>query len=225
MHMIWPVSCPVCGAAGSLICSACLKGLLKDPQLSRCLWCGRTVPCGTHADDVAVRSGAFYGGDMRRVILMLKHGRYRALGPRLGKALAEVFPSPLLDVLFPVPLHRRSPRRYNQAEAIALGLGEAWGVEVWNAARWRHDVRSRRGMNAAGREALPQDAFEVDGNIAGLRVALVDDVCTTGSTLSRLGAACRERGAMLVGACVAAQAGSDIGVRKFPTGYDIRRNS
>jgi predicted amidophosphoribosyltransferase len=136
---------------------------------------------------------------------MLKHGGYRALGLRLGRALAEVFPVPALDVLVPVPLHRRSPRRYNQAEAIAGGLGEVWGVDVWSAARWSYDVRTRMGMDAAGRRALPHDVFEVDGQIAGLRIALVDDVCTTGSTLARLAEACRERGATLVGAFVSAR--------------------
>ncbi|MDR3231081.1 MAG: hypothetical protein LBT65_06560, partial [Synergistaceae bacterium] len=151
LHMIWPVSCPVCGLMGSVLCPSCLRSLLKKPQLPRCLWCGKTIPCGVHGGGALIRAGAIYEHDMREIILMLKHGGYRALGFRLGRGLAEVFPRPGVDVLVPVPLHRRSPRRYNQAEAIALGLGEAWGVDVWNAARWARDVNTRAGMNAAGR--------------------------------------------------------------------------
>jgi predicted amidophosphoribosyltransferase len=141
---------------------------------------------------------------MREVVLMLKYGRYRALGFRLGRGLAEVFPRPDADVLVPVPLHRSSPRRYNQAEAVALGLGEAWNIDVWNAARWRRDAGTQVSMNAAGRISMPHDAFEVDDGIAGLRAGLVDDVCTTGSTLARLDEACRKKGATVIGAFVSA---------------------
>jgi predicted amidophosphoribosyltransferase len=141
---------------------------------------------------------------MRELVLMLKHGKYEALGFQMGRVLAEVFARPPLDILVPVPLHLKSKRRYNQAEAIARGLGSVWGVPVRSAARWRSHVPSRAGMGMAQRRALSSDMFEFDEDVAGIRVGFVDDVCTTGTTLSRLAGAARAQGAEVEGAFVVA---------------------
>jgi predicted amidophosphoribosyltransferase len=134
------------------------------------------------------------------MILALKYGKYRALGPLLGKTLAAVAARPRADVLVPVPLHLNSKRHYNQAEAIAKGLGEAWDMEVLNAARWEADVSPRAGASLAERFSLTPDAFGFDIDISGLRVSFVDDVCTTGTTLSRLAKAAQAQGAEVIGA-------------------------
>ena len=203
-HMLWPVSCPICGRIGRLACDSCLRSLLK-PQLPRCLWCGENAPCKVHGEGPArIRAGAVYEGLVKELVLALKYGRYEALGFRLGRALGEFFSRPGLDVLIPVPLHLKSKRRYNQAGAVAGGLGEAWGVEVWDAARWAINVGSHAGMGAAERFSLSSEAFAFDEDISGLRVGFVDDVATTGSTLSRLAAAAQARGAEPVGAFVVA---------------------
>lgn len=202
-HMIWPVSCPVCGMVGRVLCDTCLRSLTKV-TLPRCLWCGRPIPCRMHGGEAKIRAGFLYEGDMRGIILMLKHGGYETMGARIGRAMAEIFARPDVDILIPVPLHRRSRRRYNQAEAIAEGLGVVWNIEVRGAARWSREVATRTGMKKEERFALSRDAFECDAEIGGLRVALVDDVCTTGTTLARLGLACRVAGAEVAGAFVAA---------------------
>ena len=204
-HMIWPVSCPVCGMAGRVLCEACLRSLTKV-SLPHCLWCGKLIPCHTHGGDGKIRSAFLYEGVTREIILLLKHGGYRTLGVRLGKAMAEVLVRPEADVLVPVPLHRESRRRYNQAAEIARGLGAAWGIEVREAARWIRASGTRAGMTREERLALPGDVFECDEEIRGYRVALVDDVCTTGTTLARLGRACRAAGASVADAFVVAHA-------------------
>jgi predicted amidophosphoribosyltransferase len=140
---------------------------------------------------------------MRELILALKKRKYQALGFHLGRGLASVFPRPDLDLLVPVPLHLKSSRPYNQAEAIARGLGTVWNIEVQSAARWAADVPTRAGMGAAARLSLSSEVFEFE-DVDGLRIALVDDVCTTGSTLSRLAGAAQERGAEVASAFVLA---------------------
>jgi predicted amidophosphoribosyltransferase len=194
---------------GRLLCEECLRSLLK-PQLPRCLVCGKVIPCGLHKGAAKIRAASVYEGDMREIILMFKHWGYRALAFQAGQACAEIFrksvsdTSDLPDILVPVPLHPKSRRRYNQALAIAEGLGRAWGIEVRSAARWTADVGTRAGMSATERRALSPDAFEFDGTLAGLRIALVDDVCTTGSTLSRLAAAAARAKIEVTGAFVVA---------------------
>ena len=206
-HMLWPVSCPVCGAVGELLCEPCLRSLFRPP-LPRCLLCGEVIPCKIHKGDTAkIRAGSVYQGNIRELILTLKKGRYEALGFHMGRGLASVFPRPDLDLLVPVPLHLKSDRRYNQAQAIARGMGEVWDMEVRDAARWAADVPTRAGMGASERRSLTSEVFELE-DVAGLRIGLVDDVCTTGSTLSRLAKAAQERGAEVAGAFVLAEASS-----------------
>jgi len=142
---------------------------------------------------------------MKDIILALKYGRYEAIGFKLGGALANVLARPDIDILIPVPLHQKSKRRYNQAEAIALGIGEVWDIEVSRAVSWAEDIAPRAGAGMAERLSLKSDVFALDEDISGLRVALVDDVCTTGSTLASLAKAVESHGADVVCACVAAQ--------------------
>lgn len=203
LHTLWPVSCPACGRLGQVVCVECLDALLS-PRLPRCLSCGGPAPCSAHPRSASVLSGAIYRGEVRSIIHKLKYGRTRALGPILGRRLAACWPRPNLDALIPVPLHLKSPRAYNQAEAIARGLGHAWGIPVRSLARWSCDVPVRTRLSREERRILRAEAFAVAPEVSGLRVGLVDDVCTTGTTLSRLASACIAAGAQVEVAFVVA---------------------
>nr|WP_315102152.1 hypothetical protein [uncultured Fretibacterium sp.] len=203
LHTLWPVACPVCGRLGQVLCGECLGSLLTR-QIPRCLSCGGPAPCLDHPWSAPILPGAVYGEVVREIIHRLKYGRTRALGPILGRGLAELHPRPSLDVLVPVPLHLKSPRGYNQAEGIALGLGRAWGIPVRSLARWSCDVPARTRLSRTERKELRVEDFVVAPDVRGLRVGLVDDVCTTGTTLSRLASACTAAGARVEAAFVAA---------------------
>jgi predicted amidophosphoribosyltransferase len=129
---------------------------------------------------------------MREIILRLKSGE-EALGRRLGRACAGVFAKPDADALVPVPLHLKSRRGYNQSLAVAKGFGEVWGLEALDIARWSADFPTRMGMSGDERASLPEDAFVFAAH-EPVRVALVDDVVTTGSTLLRLSQAAGRHG-------------------------------
>jgi predicted amidophosphoribosyltransferase len=133
----------------------------------------------------------------------MKYGGIRAIGPRLGRHMASLWERPDADILLPVPLHVGSSRGYNQAFEIARGLGRVWGIEAADAARWSRYVPHRAGLGMNERMALSSEDFKVPNELAGLRVAIVDDVCTTGATLSRLASACGSAGAIVIGAYVA----------------------
>lgn len=203
LHTLWPVACPVCGRLGRVLCGECLSSLLTR-QIPRCLSCGGPAPCIDHPRSAPILPGAIYEGKVREIIHRLKYGQTRALGPILGRGLAGLRPRPSLEVLIPVPLHLKSPRGYNQAEAIALGLGRAWGIPVRSLARWSSDVPARTRLSRAERRELRTEDFVVASDVRGLRVGLVDDVCTTGTTLSRLASACTAAGARVEAAFVLA---------------------
>lgn len=203
LHTLWPVACPVCGRLGRVLCGECLSSLLTR-QIPRCLSCGGPAPCIDHPRSAPILPGAIYEGKVREIIHRLKYGQTRALGPILGRGLAGLRPRPSLEVLIPVPLHLKSPRGYNQAEAIALGLGRAWGIPVRSLARWSSDVPARTRLSRAERRELRTEDFVVAPDVRGLSVGLVDDVCTTGTTLSRLASACTAAGARVEAAFVLA---------------------
>ena len=133
----------------------------------------------------------------------MKYGGFRAIAPRVGRCMASLWERPDADVLLPVPLHIGSKRGYNQAFEIARGLGREWGIEAVDVAHWARYVHHRAGLSVPERMTLHSEDFKVPSELAGLRVAIVDDVCTTGATVSRLAEACRAAGAIVIGAYVA----------------------
>jgi ComF family protein len=107
-----------------------------------------------------------------------------------------------VDVLVPVPLlpWRFLRRGFNQATELARVLGQRSGYAV------RHDILARERvwglaqsrLDAASRRKNMQGAFRVKADVAGLRVAIVDDVITTGATCAALAGVLRHAGARQV---------------------------
>ena len=96
----------------------------------------------------------------------------------------------------PVPLHLNSERPYNQSLELVKGMRELWDVEVIDAAEWTREI-PRRAVSKDRRDITPDD-FRLTQDIRGKRIAVVDDVCTSGMTLSCLAEACRREGAIVV---------------------------
>lgn len=203
LHLLWPVSCPVCGKLGSVLCEECVPSLF-GPVLSRCIICGETFPCLRHPHAPRIRQASVYEGKMKEVIHAMKYGGCRAIGRRLGEGMARLWKRPDVDLLLPVPLHIGSRRGYNQSLEIAVGMGRVWGIEAADTARWARVVLPRAGLGMNERMELRKDALAVGEEIKGLRVAIVDDVCTTGATIARLAAVCGDAGAEVAGAYAAA---------------------
>lgn len=93
------------------------------------------------------------------------------------------------DFWIPVPLHKRAARDrgFNQAMEIAQVLTEFTGVPTLNKIVKRAtDSTPQKHLNAAERIANIQGAFEIDTYLEGKAVGIVDDVVTTGATVSEL---------------------------------------
>ena len=156
---------------------------------------------------------AYHRGATQQLVHLLKFEGQPELGQlaarRWGHQLRQAGILGPADVLVPLPLHwfRRWGRGYNQAEIIAQGLAEATGARVASHAlhRTRH-TRQQSRLNAEDRKRNVQGAFTVGQLPACGRIWLVDDVITTGSTLTQAAKALQETGAPWVGCLALAMA-------------------
>ena len=186
LHFLWPVNCPVCGRPSVFICESCIESLFYESAITRKL------------DSLIIYSAAYYHTDINKIILDFKYSGLKSLCRPIGRAMGKFLTRPEdIDYLLPVPLHLNSPRKYNQAYELARGLADIWEIKILDFACWSREIATRAGMNAQERAKLDKDSFIITGDINGLRIALVDDVCTTGITLMRLAEVCRDSGAIV----------------------------
>lgn len=94
-----------------------------------------------------------------------------------------------LDLLIPVPLHwvRRLKRGYNQSELLCRGIGEVMNLPVCTNAVVRHRYTRQQSLQHSRSRAENVDgAFKIKkaNIIAGKHILLVDDVLTTGATIT-----------------------------------------
>jgi len=131
----------------------------------------------------------------------VKYRGHRSLALALGQLMCEIADPPP-DLLVPVPIHpaRRRERGYNQAELIAQGLSQASGIP-WAAAVHRTvNTPSQTTRSDAQRRANVHSVFQVTPgmDVKGLRIGVVDDIVTTGSTMNACAEVLIESGARRV---------------------------
>lgn len=148
------------------------------------------------------------------MVRQLKFAGQRSHARTLGVLLAEArreWSEPLPAVLVPVPLHweRLRERGFNQAREIASHAGRQLGIPVASRALQRiRATEAQSGLAAAARAGNVRGCFSAPGRVpAGARVALIDDVLTTGSTALEAARCLRAAGAGEVEIWVACRAG------------------
>lgn len=160
------------------------------------------------------RAATRYGDSVREALHAFKfHGRRglaAPLGDLLVDALADGLPAGAPDLLVPVPLHARRERErgFNQARLLAARIGRAlgWSVraDVLGRSRATH---AQTDLSGAARRANVRGAFRVRRPelVAGRHVAVVDDVLTTGATVSECVRTLHAAGAGAVGVLTVAR--------------------
>jgi len=160
------------------------------------------------------RAVARYDDLARLLAQQLKYGDRLDLAATLGAWMARAGTELLrdADLIVPVPLHRRRlwARRFNQAALLADVVGRLSGkrVDPFLLTRRRH-TRSQVGLSRVERLTNLSGAFQVadeaKARLQGLRVLLVDDVLTTGSTANLAANALLRGGAKAVDVIVFAR--------------------
>lgn len=219
LDWLFPPRCGGCGKAGSRWCDEC-QG--KVPVLTGrlCEKCGLPVSrdglcerCRTDPPPFrALRAWAAFDFPVRQALHKLKYRRDMGLGDALAVPLAR-FTASLswpLEVVLPVPLGRKrmQERGYNQVDLIARPLSLALDLDYQPAAlKRKRETASQVGLSAAERRENMQNAFLADAAIVrGKTVLVMDDVSTTGSTLTSCSEALLQSGAKDVFALTVARA-------------------
>jgi len=215
LDLLAPPRCALCGAAGPLVCDACRR---RVPALDGvgCLRCGapgiRDVPScaecrGRRLGFTSARSAMVYEDEGRALVHQLKDGGLRRLAVIGADIVEQQVPVPDVDVLTWVPADpwRTIRRGYHPPELLARELGRRWSIPAGALLAAPLRRRPQRGLSPAGRRANVRDAFRARSEVSG-RVCVVDDVYTTGATLSACGSALRRRGAGEVAALTLARA-------------------
>ena len=175
--------CPICGEPGQGICGRCLA---TPPAFS------------------ALRSFGFFQGPLREALHRLKYGSDIGLAEPLSNHLVELYNEFKweIDIIVPVPLSARRLRErgYNQSRLLGKPLAYAINKSYQPGVLMRtRETRSQVGLSAAERRQNVVGAFKARADqVRGKSILLIDDVTTTGSTMSACAQALCQAGASTV---------------------------
>jgi predicted amidophosphoribosyltransferase len=214
LDLLLPERCAVCGRGETVFCGLC-AARLTFLHGSLCARCGaptawpveRCAECaGRRLAFTTARAAVAYEGVARKLVVGWKERGLRALTAVFADLVAETVAKPPADCVAFVPGDRDRTlwRGQNPAEALATGLAARWELPlVPLLERVRTTPRQRR-LPRAARRGNVQNAFSaLDAPAA---VALVDDVYTTGATVSAAATSLRWAGARAVGVVTFARA-------------------
>lgn len=204
LDVVLPQRCLVCGASGSQLCAPCRAALprLEPPWCERCgaptAWpVTRCRECsGRRLGFAHARAAVGYDDPVRRLVAGWKERGLRRLADQAADVVAERLPSPGAAVLTFVPAdrRRRGERGHHPAERLALALAERWQVPCEPLLQRRGGSRRQRGLSLAERHRNVAGAFGATRPVSDT-VVVIDDVYTSGSTVSAAASALRAAGA------------------------------
>lgn len=212
----WPQTCVLCGAESGLgtLCAPCGADLPWLPR-NRCSVCALPLAGGEQCGACIARPPRFdrvdapfaYRYPVAGLIHALKYGGRLALARTLGEALAQAVPRDA-DAIVPMPLarDRLKQRGFNQALEIARVVAARTGIPLLRqAVRKVRDTPPQAALPWKERARNVRRAFACDSDLSGQRIAVVDDVLTTGATLDELARVVRQAGAVSVAGWVVAR--------------------
>lgn len=201
LDLVFPPKCPFCGR------------VLEDPRASVCPVCVPELPWlegEAVKQGVEFAGGCFsplaYRGTVPEAVRRYKFGRVRALGRPFAGLMARCLDGCLNerpDLICWAPLSKRRLRErgFDQAELLAREVGRRLSVPVRPVlCKPRHTAPQSGLEDMSARRANAQGAYALlpGAEVTGRRVVLVDDVITSGSTLSECAALLRQGGAETV---------------------------
>ena len=202
LNVLYPHRCPVCHHIlrnqRGLVCPECLR-LVAPIREPFCKKCGRPVSeeqeycpdCRKRHRSFDEGRGIFlYDRCMQESILLFKYGGRKEYAGFYAGAMVACLDRELTrwqpDLIIPIPMHKRKKRQrgYNQARVVAERLSLLTGIPCYTDILVKiRKTSSQKKLDEGERRKNLRDAFAVTANLTGLKILLVDDVFTTGSTM------------------------------------------
>ena len=204
IDIIYPKTCPVCGRVRPYgkkdVCESCVKGL-KWVESPVCMKCGKTLEdeeAEFCADCIRIPKSfdrnypVFdYEGEIKDSLYAFKYKNQRDHADFYAGCIVKRYGSQLkekgFDGIVPVPVHKKKKksRGYNQAELIALSLGELLDITVYPDYLVRTEATDpQKELDDKERMKNLKNAFNIGQNDVKLeKILLVDDIYTSGATM------------------------------------------
>lgn len=217
LELLFPLRCAACGEPGQELCARCRELLprLLGPLCARCgtptAWpVARCLECaGRRIAFAQARSALSYSGAVPKLIGAWKEQGQRRLAGIAAELLAEVIPRPEANALTFVPAQRERSlwRGFHPAGALAFELARLWELPLLSLLERVGTPRRQRGLALSERSRNVEHAFRVRaGAKPPASLCLVDDVYTSGATVSACASALRKAGCRRVEAVALARA-------------------
>lgn len=184
------------------LCAACAVELLEE-EAALCGGCSPLIERLCDDEARLDRSAAVFGGPLRDALHRCKYQGVSRVAADLAPWMLQAAEpwAGLVDVVTAVPLHpsRLRERGFNQSALLASPVAGLLGAPLRLHWLRRHrDTPAQVGRSPARRAANVREAFRADPRFRGLRVLVVDDVWTTGATLTEVRGCLRGVGAGVV---------------------------
>jgi len=228
--------CVLCGSMShnGLWCSAC-DAALPYLDAPHCPVCALPVPTGEVCGHCLKYPPLFtrttavfsYSFPLDKLIQALKYGEQLALANAFAEKLAlRIDKNDLPNCIIPMPLHpaKLRERGFNQSLLLATRVAQKLDIELLASVCQRvRDTPPQSALPWKERKKNVRNAFRCDMDLTGKRVALVDDVLTTGASLHALAEAVQQRGAVEISTWVVARTLPRSGYGMRDTGYGIKQ--
>jgi ComF family protein len=222
-----PQGCALCAAASgdSLLCAGCVAAMPRsDPACSRCALPGSSdAVCGAclvAPPPFAATTAAWrYAFPADRLLQAFKYRAALALADAFADALATTIVAhgaarPDVIVAMPLSPARQRSRGFNHAQEIARGVAARLGLDSCRVLRRVGESPPQAGLARTARAINVRGAIAAAGRVDGASIAIIDDVMTTGATMTAAASALREAGARRVDAWVVARTPATGGIRR-----------
>lgn len=220
INLIYPLHCAACARPldpinKERVCKGCLERIRQNPK-PYCRKCGRSTDKGnsicaecrkTKLDFDRAWAACLYEGPMKELIHSLKYNGVLSLSTTLSRIInsfimenSEILNG--IDIVTYVPLHsnRMRKRGFNQSLILASNLSKEFAIPLSHALFKAASTRNQNELTRDERLVNLDGAFKLKSgmDLTGVKVLLIDDVMTTGATLSECAKVLKNAGAKVV---------------------------